>query len=87
MANRHKAQKLNVGGAAVAYGNPKVISEAKQKKSGGAVAPAKHAAGGKVAGFKSGGRLDRRARGGGVGADKSPYSSAHFKKGGSVKGK
>lgn len=70
MANRHKAQgkHKNVGGAAVAYGNPKVISEAREKKRGGKVhgAAAKH-------------RVDKRARGGRVGADKAPFSSAHVK--------
>lgn len=85
MANRHKAGKagkFNVGGALNAGGNPNVISEAKQRKDGGV---AKHADGGKVAGFKSGGRLDRRARGGSTGSDKSPFSSAHFKSGGAAK--
>lgn len=87
MAHRHAVQKKNVGGAAVAYGNPKVIAEAKStanKKSGGAVV-AKKKEGGPVEGRKSGGRLDKRARGGGIrklatggGADKSPFSSAHF---------
>lgn len=76
MANRHKAKKFNVGGALVAGGNPNVIKEAKQHKRGGV---AKHASGGKVSGFKSGGRLDKRARGGGVGADKHPFSSAKLK--------
>lgn len=90
MANRHKAIKKNVGGAAVAYGNPKVIAEAKKKKDGGAVdakaeggVVEKKAEGGKVEGRKSGGRLDKRARGGGVGADKNPFSSAKM---GSKKG-
>ena len=80
MANRHKAMKKNVGGAAVASGNPKVIAEAKStanKAAGGAVE--KKAEGGKVVGKASGGRLDKRARGGGVGADKNPFSSAKIK--------
>lgn len=68
MAHRHKMQKKNVGGAAVSYGNPKVISEAKEKKRGG-----------KVPGGKAHHRVDKRARGGRVGADKSPFSSAHLK--------
>lgn len=77
MANRHKVAKKNVGGAMVASGNPNVIKEAKQKADGGTVeAPKKKAEGGKITGKKSGGRLDKRARGGGVGADKRPYSSA-----------
>lgn len=94
MAARHKVVKKNVGGAAVAYGNPKVIAEAKKKKDGGAVAEKaeggevekaaggkveKKAEGGKITGKASGGRLDKRARGGGVGADKHPYSSAKIK--------
>lgn len=76
MANRHKK---NVGGAAVASGNPKVIKEAKERKTGGRALKT----GGKVVGRASGGRLDKRARGGGVGADKNPFSSAHI---GSKKG-
>ena len=74
MANRHKTQKAkgkNVGGAAVAGGNPKVFEEAKKKATGGA-----------VAGFKSGGRLDKRARGGAIGTkdwSKDPFSAAHRK--------
>ncbi len=40
---------------------------------------------GSVAGGKSAPRLDKRARGGGVGADKSPLSSAAGKGGGSTK--
>lgn len=44
-------------------------------KTGGKVV-AKLKEGGKVEGRASGGRLDKFARGGKVGADKSPYSSA-----------
>lgn len=66
-------------------GNPDVFEEAEdkhgtKKKHGGKV---KRAAGGKVIGLMTGGgvrpRLDRpgRKRGGGVGADTSPLSSAH----------
>lgn len=78
MANRHKMAKKNVGGAMVASGNPNVIKEAKQKNRGGALVKARKD-GGKVSGYKSGGRLDKRARGGGVGADKNPFSSAKVK--------
>lgn len=39
---------------------------------------AKHKHGGKVHGGKAHHRLDKRARGGGVGADKHPFSSAHM---------
>lgn len=63
-------------------GNPDVFKEAEEKKHGGKVK--KHRKdGGKVLGLMSGGvvrpRLDRpgRKRGGAVGADKSPLSSAH----------
>lgn len=75
MANRHK--KAKGGGVAPKHDGDKesynaqgsnVIKEAKKRKDGG-----------KVAGYKSGGRLDKRARGGGVGADKHPFSSAHIK--------
>jgi len=74
MANRHKAQAKhkNVGGAAVAYGNPKVIGEAKSTEN--------KKRGGKVFGKSSRHRLDKRARGGGVGSDKHPFSSAHMGK-------
>lgn len=78
MAHRHKVHKKNVGGALVASGNPNVIKEAKQKNRGGSVVKARKE-GGKVSGYKSGGRLDKRARGGGVGSDKHPFSSAKIK--------
>ena len=65
-------------------GNPDVFKEAEDKhgtmKRGGKV---KRATGGKVIGLMTGGavkpRLDRpgRKRGGGVGADLSPLSTAH----------
>ncbi len=61
-------------------GNPDVKEEAEEKKRGGKV---KRAFGGKVLGLMTGGgvrpRLDRpgRKRGGAVGADRSPLSSAH----------
>jgi len=67
MANRHKVQKRNVGGAANAGGNPKVFSEAKDKTGG-------FKFGGAIPGAKGKGRLDKRARGGRTG---SPFSSAH----------
>jgi hypothetical protein len=74
-------------------GNPDVKKEAEgrepydkgdEKKRGGKVKK-KRASGGKVLGFMDGGavrpRLDRpgRKRGGGVGADRSPLSSANRK--------
>lgn len=72
--HRHKAHGGGAEGkkdgaaqhAEVDYGNMNVIREAKKKKHGG-----------KVHGHKGHHRLDKRARGGGVGADKHPFSSAH----------
>ena len=61
-------------------GNPDVFAEAEDKKKGGKV---KRATGGKVIGLMTGGgvkpRMDRpgRKRGGGVGANTSPLSTAH----------
>ncbi len=83
MANRHKAQKFNVGGAAVAYGNQDVIKAAKKGGTNPGIKPIQKKDGGKIEGRKSGGRLDKRARGG---ATKSPFSKAAFKVGGPVKG-
>lgn len=77
MANRHK-QFAKGGAAKKTYEEEshEVEHEAGLKHGGKAK---KHAAGGKVVGRARGGRLDKRARGGGVGADKSPFSSAHIK--------
>lgn len=83
MANRHKAFKK--GGKVEEEVSSKVETEAKEKNKGGAVVKRKE--GGKradhhrheVVGRASGSRLDKRARGGGVGADKHPFSSAHIK--------
>ena len=73
-------------------GNPDVFKEAEgdegyakgdEKKHGGKVKKHHRATGGKVIGLMTGGgvrpRLDRpgRKRGGAVGADRSPLSSAH----------
>lgn len=75
-----------------AAGNPDVFKEAEgkedyakgdEKKHGGKVKKHHRAAGGKVLGLMTGGgvkpRMDRpgRKRGGAVGADRSPLSSAH----------
>jgi hypothetical protein len=70
MANRHKFQK----GGRVAYagGASNVAKEAEEKATGGAVVARKD--GGKVSGHKA---KRRYARGGSVGADKHPFSSAH----------
>ena len=84
MANRHKAQKFNVGGAAVAYGNQDVISAAKKGGSNPGIKPIQKKDGGKVEGKASGGRLDKRARGGKIGKfarGGSPFSSASKVKG------
>lgn len=69
MANRHSVQKRAAGGR-VAYNavGSNVLKEAAERKRGGKVV--------KVAGAKGKARLDKRARGGRAGADKSPYSSA-----------
>lgn len=91
MANRHKAQAK--GGREQVYGNKEVLAAQSQGNRPGVSATAAKGPdaniakkdGGKVIGKKAGGRLDRRARGGGLGADKSPFSSARFATGGSVK--
>ena len=85
---RHTEKGGRIG--MVASGNPDVIKEAEgkedyakgdEKKKGGRV---KKKNGGKVIGLMTGGgvksRLDRpgRKRGGAVGADRSPLSSAHM---------
>jgi hypothetical protein len=53
-------------------GNPNVFKEAKQRKKGGKVCAS-------PSGAMAKSRMDRprRASGGGVGADKNPFSSAH----------
>lgn len=71
MANRHTVQRAKGGRVFYAGGNSNVASEAAEKKRGGSV--------GKAVGRKSGGRLDKRARGGGVGSNNRPFSSAHIK--------
>lgn len=75
---RHR--KSGGGLPMVASGNPNVIKEAEEKKRGGR---AKRKDGGKVIGLMTGGsvkpRMDRpgRKRGGAVGANKMPLSTAH----------
>jgi len=79
MANRHKAQKFNVGGAAVAYGNQDVITAAKKGGTNPGIKPIQKKDGGKVPELKSGGRLDKRARGGKISSfarGGSPFSAA-----------
>lgn len=73
MANRHKKHhKASGGKIEVDSGEPEVIKEAEEKKKGGKVL-------GKMHGKMPHHRLDRpgRKRGGRVGADTSPLSSAH----------
>lgn len=82
MANRHKATGRFASGGATKMPDPehqrKIEKEAGLKTGGVAKAP-KLKTGGKVPALKSGGRLDKFARGGGVGADKNPFSSAKLK--------
>lgn len=95
MANRHSVQaKAKGGGVAPKHDakkesynakGSKIVKEAEEEKRGGKVK--KKAAGGEVeakaCGGKAMGRLDKRARGGGVGSGSdmksSPWSGAHFK--------
>jgi hypothetical protein len=79
MAHRHQVQGKKHGGKVFYAGKESHVAheaESTENKKRGGKAHKKD--GGKVAGYKSGGRLDKRARGGGVGADKSPFSSAHI---------
>lgn len=73
MAHRHKVHKKNVGGGTVVYAgkDSNVAKEAEHKLS---------KRGGSVHGSRGHHRVDKRARGGGVGADKHPFSSAHMGK-------
>ncbi len=88
-------QRAKGGKAQVVSGNKNVISEAEEDKTGdidthkkGGKVKAKRKTGGKVVGLMTGGtvrpRLDRpgRKRGGGVGANSSPLSTAHNASGG-----
>ena len=74
MAHRHKVQAFKSGGhVALSYGNKDVASAAMKGGTNPGIKPIQKKDGGKVPGKKSGGRLDKRARGGGT---KSPFSSA-----------
>lgn len=77
MAYRHTVQAKAHGGKVKkrVEHDAEIAGEAGIKRGG----RAKHKDGGKVVGRASGGRLDKRARGGGVGSDKNPFSSAHIK--------
>ncbi len=83
MAHRHKVHHAKGGKVFYTGAGSHVAHEATDPHSHKHGGRAKHHKkdGGAVAGYKSGGRLDKRARGGGVGvgADKSPFSSAHIK--------
>ena len=72
MAARHKKHKASGGGIKNAGGNPEVIKEAEERKRGGKAI-------GKMHGGMSAKRLDRpgRKRGGRVGANMAPLSTAH----------
>ena len=75
MAHRHKVQAFKKGGTVhLSYGNKDVASAAMKGGTNPGIKPIQKKDGGKVPGKKAGGRLDKRARGGGVG--KSPFSSA-----------
>ena len=81
MANRHNAFKKG-GKVMPEPEHQRKIEKEAGLKTGGAVklntgGTVKLKTGGKVPGFNTGGRLDKRARGGGIG--KSPFSSAHLK--------
>jgi len=86
MANRHKATGRFAKGGKVQDHNvhSSKLQSAAGLKTGGAVelktgGEVKLKTGGKVKGLATGGRLDKRARGGGVGSDKNPFSSAKLK--------
>jgi hypothetical protein len=64
---RHK--KASGGRVYYSGGSSNVAAEAAEKKHGGKVT-------GKAPGGKSKHRMDKRARGGRIGSDKSPFSSA-----------
>lgn len=68
MANRHKHHKAKGGRVYYEGGGSHVAHEAAEKKHGGAVA--------NMEGHAGKHRI-KRARGGKVGADKHPFSSAH----------
>ena len=75
MANRHKAQHKATGGVVYSGAGSNVAEEAEEKKHGGRVKKEVE----KMEGKKSKARMDkkpRKANGGKVGSDKSPFSSA-----------
>jgi hypothetical protein len=75
MKMRHKMKKA-MGGDVYSGAKSNVVKEAEEKKHGGRVKKEVE----KMEGAKSKHRMDkrpRRASGGRVGSDKSPFSSAH----------
>ena len=69
MAHRHKVQFFARGGhakPALSYGNKDVATAAFKSGTNPGIKPIQKKDGGKVPGKKAGGRLDKRARGGGV---------------------
>ncbi len=74
MAHRHKHHKAKGGRTVYSGAGSHVVKEAEEKKHGGHV---KHH--GKAEGHKAHHRLDRkhRKRGGRVGSNEHPFSSAH----------
>ena len=78
MAHRHK---MHAKGGAVKHETHEEREHEEEHeaglKRGGKAKHHKH--GGKVHGHKGHHRLDKRARGGGVGSDHHPFSSAHIK--------
>lgn len=76
MAHRHRVHRAKGGRVYYAGGESNVAKEAAERKHGGKAM-------GKHGGHKGHHRLDKRAHGGRVGADKHPFSSAHV---GSKKG-
>ena len=75
MKHRHKMAKKAMGGDVYSGAGSKVIKEAEEKKHGGRVKKEVE----KMDGVKAKKRMDKRPRkagGGKVGSDKSPFSSA-----------
>lgn len=70
MSNFKKMKRKSGGRVAYSGGASNVAKEAAEKNKGGAVDC------GAIEGRKSGGRI-KKARGGGVGADNHPFSSAY----------
>lgn len=72
MANRHKAQRAGGGRAYYGGGGSNVAKEAAERKDGGKAV-------GKMHGGACKPRMDKRARGGRTGSDKSPMAPGSAK--------